>query len=275
MSYPTSGRDYDPLPLTHDVHSDTLYNAPHPSRDDPFRAQTSQEFDLSDESAPRPRFVGAALYDEGIRDSYASSHQTVERGGSEYNSSVYGLNDPAFGPTSLSSPYHDDPHDLPGDRGLSMSPMGKSGAVGGTRMMEEKRAMYASPKSKRKVWIIVGAGVATVLVIIVVVGVYFGAIKSHHGTSTASDATTGDSSSGSSSNPSSASSGSSKSSLAVTGGGGSTITTENGTTFTYNNSFGGTWYWDVNDPFNNAARPQSWSPALNETFNYGIDKIRG
>ena len=50
---------------------------------------------------------------------------------------------------------------------------------------------------------------------------------------------------------------------------------EDGTTFTYKNPHGGYWYWDEKDPFNNGARPQSWSPALNETFRYGADLIRG
>ncbi|KAG7087419.1 hypothetical protein E1B28_013387 [Marasmius oreades] len=62
---------------------------------------------------------------------------------------------------------------------------------------------------------------------------------------------------------------------AVTGGDGSDVTLEDGTKFKYSNPHGGSWYYDVNDPFNNNARPQSWSPALNETFRYGIDKIRG
>ncbi|KAF9068669.1 glycoside hydrolase family 5 protein [Rhodocollybia butyracea] len=138
--------------------------------------------------------------------------------------------------------------------------------------MEEKRAMYASPKSKRKVLLIAGAVSAAILVIIIAVGVYFG-VKSHHNASTASDTASSDGSSNSGST--SSGSGPSQSKLAVTGGDGSTVTKEDGMTFTYSNSFGGTWYWDVNDPFNNGARPQSWSPALNETFNYGVDKIRG
>jgi glucan 1,3-beta-glucosidase len=50
---------------------------------------------------------------------------------------------------------------------------------------------------------------------------------------------------------------------------------EDGSTFVYRNSFGGYWYYDENDPFNDGARAQSWSPALNETFRYGIDPIRG
>jgi len=141
--------------------------------------------------------------------------------------------------------------------------------------MEEKRAMYASPKSKRKVWLIAGAAGAAVLVIVVVVGVYFGVVKPHNNASTASGGTSAGASSNSGGSSSSGSSGSSKSNLAVSGGDGSTVTMEDGTTFTYNNPFGGTWYWDENDPFKNAAQAQSWSPALNETFNYGVDKIRG
>jgi glucan 1,3-beta-glucosidase len=65
-----------------------------------------------------------------------------------------------------------------------------------------------------------------------------------------------------------------KSSL-VTGGDGSTVMMEDGTTFTYLNSFGGYWYYDPDDPFNNGAQAQSWTPPLNQTFNYGSDRIRG
>jgi len=61
----------------------------------------------------------------------------------------------------------------------------------------------------------------------------------------------------------------------ITGGDRSTVTMEDGTTFVYRNSFGGFWVEDPNDPFNDGARPQSWSPALNETFRYGVDLIRG
>ncbi|KAJ3825423.1 exo-beta-1,3-glucanase [Lentinula raphanica] len=279
MSHPTGGRDYDPLPLTHDQSNpDTLYNAPpSPIPDDPFGSRpVLNEFDNSDDlGVARPRFMGAALYSEGgpnIRDSYASSHRTELERNSEYDSSIYGLNE--RGPTSLSTPYHDDPQDLAGDRGMSMSPLGKSGAATGNRYMEEKRAMYASPKSKRKVLLIAGAAATALLVIIIALGVYFGVVKKNQGSSTASNVASGDSSdSGSSS--SSGNSGSTQTKLAVTGGDGSKVTLEDGTTFTYSNSFGGTWYWDINDPFNNGARAQSWSPALNETFNYGVDRIRG
>ncbi|KAL0577286.1 hypothetical protein V5O48_004715, partial [Marasmius crinis-equi] len=61
----------------------------------------------------------------------------------------------------------------------------------------------------------------------------------------------------------------------VSGGNGTEIALEDGSTFVYTNPHGGYWYYDANDPFNNGARAQSWSPALNETFTYGVDKIRG
>lgn len=47
--------------------------------------------------------------------------------------------------------------------------------------------------------------------------------------------------------------------------------------FTYENEFGGYWGHDAEDPYNvnTAGRAQSWSPALNETFDFGSDKVRG
>ncbi|KAF8589506.1 glycoside hydrolase family 5 protein [Ramaria rubella] len=62
---------------------------------------------------------------------------------------------------------------------------------------------------------------------------------------------------------------------AVTGGDGSLVTSSDGSTFTYHNPFGGYWVADPSDPFNNAARPQSWVPALNESWTFGTDLIHG
>ncbi|TFK19430.1 glycoside hydrolase [Coprinopsis marcescibilis] len=61
----------------------------------------------------------------------------------------------------------------------------------------------------------------------------------------------------------------------ITGGDGSTITTENGTTFTYVNNFGGFWYSDPDDPYNDSAQPNSWTPPLNESFDYATTRIYG
>jgi aryl-phospho-beta-D-glucosidase BglC (GH1 family) len=61
----------------------------------------------------------------------------------------------------------------------------------------------------------------------------------------------------------------------ITGGDGSIITTETGVSFTYQNSFGGIWYADPNDPFNNNAQPNSWTPPLNTSWTWGKDKANG
>ena len=60
-----------------------------------------------------------------------------------------------------------------------------------------------------------------------------------------------------------------------TGGDGSTIHLDNGTTMVYSNPFGGIWYWDPEDPFNNNAQAQSWTPPLNQSFQWGTDRIFG
>ena len=66
--------------------------------------------------------------------------------------------------------------------------------------------------------------------------------------------------------------------LAAFGTKGSTVIMADGTEgFTYENEFGGYWGWDAETPFNtsSAGRAQSWSPRLNDTFQYGVDRIRG
>lgn len=56
------------------------------------------------------------------------------------------------------------------------------------------------------------------------------------------------------------------------GGNGDKITTENGTTFTYNNPLGGTW---VAIPFNDTAKCQDDSPPLNQPWDYSSRRILG
>ncbi|RXW23816.1 hypothetical protein EST38_g2037 [Candolleomyces aberdarensis] len=63
--------------------------------------------------------------------------------------------------------------------------------------------------------------------------------------------------------------------VATTGGDGSIITLENGTTFTYRNSFGGFWIHDPEDPFNNNARPNDYTPPLNTSWRWGVDRVYG
>lgn len=61
----------------------------------------------------------------------------------------------------------------------------------------------------------------------------------------------------------------------TTGGMGSLITMDNGETFTYENALGGEWYFDEADPFNNGARPNSWTPKLSEEWVWGQDRMLG
>ncbi|KAF8894487.1 hypothetical protein BD779DRAFT_841739 [Infundibulicybe gibba] len=266
---PSSNVSYDPLPLTHEEHSG-LYNTP-PS---PEPGASGFHTPLThDDSLPlgasQPRFLGAAYYDETgaprVRDSYASSHNTFPSGGngSEFNSSVYALNDTQ----GLSHGYRDDPNF--GEHGsVPMSPVGQG------RFLEEKRATYAPPhaKSKRKIIIIAAIASLLLLVLAVVVPVYFAIVKpkSSNGTN-AGDKSSSNDPATTTDKPGSPP----PSRAAVTGGDGTKITAEDGSTFTYTNKFGGYWYWDENDPFHDAARAQYWTPALNETFKYGEDIIRG
>ncbi|KAF9008570.1 glycoside hydrolase [Hymenopellis radicata] len=62
---------------------------------------------------------------------------------------------------------------------------------------------------------------------------------------------------------------------AITGGDGSQVTLEDGSTFAYSNQFGGFWVSDPSDPFASGAKPNSWTPALNESWTYGKDRIFG
>ncbi|KAJ6515629.1 glycoside hydrolase family 5 protein [Mycena sanguinolenta] len=43
----------------------------------------------------------------------------------------------------------------------------------------------------------------------------------------------------------------------------------------YNNSFGGFWVDDPGNPFNNDAQPNSWTPPLNTSWRWGVDRIYG
>ncbi|CAE6534614.1 unnamed protein product [Rhizoctonia solani] len=130
----------------------------------------------------------------------------------------------------------------------------------------------AQPKKRSVVWVAVGLAALAVIVVAVVVPVYFKVIKKDNATN-ASSASTGPTTSDPATPTPTA--GTQPPSVVTTGGDGSTVTKDDGTTFTYTNKFGGFWVYDPTNPFNNSARAQSWSPALNEPFNYGVDQIRG
>jgi len=267
-SDPLRDAHYDPLPLTSDDQpTTTLYNAP-PSPDlnpSAFHTPEMQPTDIGSLDPSGPRFLGAALYNDHQprpRESFPSSYHTGISQPSDYNSSVYALNEPNV------HEYRDDPRG--GSYGTTQDGMPMS-PVGQSRVLEEKRAVYTAPatKSLRKTIILAILAALILLVIAIVVPLYFAVIRPR---SLKTDST---SSVSESSMPTSTGNPSTPQSRIVTGGDGSEITMEDGTKFTYSNPFGGYWYYDEEDPFNNGARAQSWSPALNETFNYGVDNIRG
>jgi glucan 1,3-beta-glucosidase len=222
-----------------------------------------------------PRFLGT-LDGGDIRESLASYGSRPQ---SDAFSSLYALNPESLsarGSPRLESPdlagrYRDDPRSLSDDNfdgpAVPLSTLSSQ-----PRFLSEKQAVYSpkASKSRRNTIILSAVGGLVLLIVAVVLPVYFLAIKhTSNKSATASQSPTSTAAS-----PSATKSPTSHSNL-ITGGDGSTVTTEDGTTFTYHNSFGGYWYYDSNNPFNNAARPQSWAPALNESFQYGSDRIRG
>jgi hypothetical protein len=229
--------------------------------------------------------MGAALAQEGFRQSYASSQGSVNansfKGGlDDTSSSLYALN-PAGGRDSsiprgyASVPFHEDlPYaDFHGSDATLGGGIGKSPASPASHQplyLEEKEAAYVpQTRSKRKV--IIASIIFGVLAIIVgvVVAVYFTVIKKNNSNS---------GSNGNAASPSASASGNPSSpnkNLVVSGGDGSTVTMNDGTTFTYSNKFGGTWYYNPADPFNGAAQPNTWTPPLNQSFQYGVNRIFG
>ncbi|KAI0785590.1 glycoside hydrolase superfamily [Abortiporus biennis] len=137
--------------------------------------------------------------------------------------------------------------------------------------------IHSSPTTSRtsgrkKLWIILGSLAALIIVVLaVVLPVVLVAVKKHNNGSSASSSSSNGGGSGATGPPSNPESPSG----ATSGGDGSVIITEDGSKFTYVNKFGGTWVDDPKDPFNNGARPQSFSPALNETWDFTVHQIRG
>jgi glucan 1,3-beta-glucosidase len=276
------GVAYDPVPNP----QEELDTPPDDTPYDPYLEHMSAP-PLDDDLNPnepsinlvRPRFLGT-IDGEGIRESLAS---VSSRPQSDNVSSLYALNqgslstrasqalqpDPA---ADSFSPYRDDPRSPSED--VLDGPSVPMESFSHPRFLKEKQALYASPTSKsrrRNVIVLAALGGLILLIVVVVVPVYFLAIKPHSNKSSSSSP----SSHSTAASPSSTSSPSSPKSAAVTGGDGSTVTMDDGTTFTYQNSFGGYWYYDPKDPLSNNARAQSWTPALNETFNFGTDTIHG
>ncbi|KAF8671219.1 Cellulase (glycosyl hydrolase family 5) [Rhizoctonia solani] len=149
------------------------------------------------------------------------------------------------------SQYRDDPNE-------KVAPV--ETGYGGTSSKQSKRPWF---------WLLVGLVALAVVIVAVIVPVYFKVIKPNNNAAQ---------SSGSSPVPSASAAEPTQSEtpqVAITGGDGSQVTTNTGSTFIYNNSFGGFWYYDPKDPFSNKAQAQSWTPPLNQTWRFGTDQIRG
>ncbi|KAG8878635.1 hypothetical protein FRB98_006024 [Tulasnella sp. 332] len=133
---------------------------------------------------------------------------------------------------------------------------------------------------KKRPWILIaGAGllILAIIIIAVIVPVYFKVIKPHNSSASSSD-TAGKGGGGSSSGGGGSSTSSGAAPIptgAITGGQGSLITTDDGTTFTYMNPFGGIWVSDPNDPYSYNAQAQSWSKPLNQSWDWTVDKVKG
>ncbi|KAG8984019.1 hypothetical protein FRB90_005619 [Tulasnella sp. 427] len=128
----------------------------------------------------------------------------------------------------------------------------------------------ASKKKKGFPWVIAGVAGLAIVVVAVVVPIYFTVIKKNN------DSASSQSNSGSNSGSNGSNTGTGITNKdGTTGADGSTVTMEDGTTFTYANKFGGFWVSDPDDPYNSNAQAQSWSPPLNQSWDWQNDKIRG
>ncbi|KZP09027.1 glycoside hydrolase family 5 protein [Athelia psychrophila] len=126
--------------------------------------------------------------------------------------------------------------------------------------------------SRRMLLGLAALGALIVVVLVVVLPVCFTVIKKHNSSASSSGGGGGATGAGGGGrSPSSSPS----SKAAITGGDGSSITMDDGSNFTYSNAFGGSWYYDHEDPFNNNAQVNSWTPPLNISWNFSTDQIRG
>ncbi len=136
---------------------------------------------------------------------------------------------------------------------------------------DNQHAVNAAPKKRGLVFWLACLAALVVIALAVILPIYFIVIKKKDVNST-SPSTTGNGTdatgqTGDGTTPSTT--------AAITGGDGSQVTLEDGSTFTYSNQFGGFWVSDPSDPFASGAKPNSWTPALNESWTYGKDRIYG
>lgn len=214
--------------------------------------------------APQPQYYDAPSAMQSTT-SFSPSFQPRD--------SVHGLNDGARDSQfSAFQAYRDDPRDMSASH-LPMNTMGST-----RPHLTEKRAMYAAPReqSKKRLTLILVA-VIVLLLIAAAIGLplYFAVIRpkilaasnnNNHSSSNSDDGIT---------NSTTNNDQGKNNNLITWGNDGTLVEMEDGSKFTYSNKFGGYWVFDPANPTNNSARAQSFSPALDEEFKYGVDRIRG
>lgn len=123
----------------------------------------------------------------------------------------------------------------------------------------------------RKRWFIVAAVLLVLVIIGAIIGGVVGAKRASNGTSSDRNSSSNlkDSADPAPSKGSGSNSADAIKDSAVTGGNNTLITMENGQQFTYINNYGGFW---VSTPFDDSARPNSWTKPLNEPWDYTNDK---
>ncbi|KDQ56459.1 glycoside hydrolase family 5 protein [Jaapia argillacea MUCL 33604] len=126
---------------------------------------------------------------------------------------------------------------------------------------------------RRGFWILAGLAALAVVVLAVVLPVYFVVVHKHG--STANGGSGGSGTPAGSGPPGSGNGNPASPTGATSGGNGTVVTMANGTQFTYINPFGGYWVYDPKAPFNNNARPNSWTPPLNTSWTWGKDQVFG
>ncbi|KAL0578127.1 hypothetical protein V5O48_003870 [Marasmius crinis-equi] len=116
---------------------------------------------------------------------------------------------------------------------------------------------------------LIGLAILIVVVLAVVLPVYFVVIKPNNDKKSENGASAGSGQVGGGSGNSQSPTG------ATSGSDGSEVITEDGVKFVYKNSFGGFWVQDPKEPFNNNARANSWTPPLNESWDFTKHRIYG
>ncbi|KAG8804929.1 hypothetical protein FRC17_005827, partial [Serendipita sp. 399] len=154
---------------------------------------------------------------------------------------------------------------------------GDASAERRSKDLPQKNETYAAPRAqtKRKL-LIYGLVALGVVVLTIVIAVPVAVLKGKGGSSdSGSTQSTGDSHHGGHSGTTDSHSGSTQTTAATWGGDGSIVTKSDGTTFVYNNTFGGYWVFDPANPFNNSARAQEHVPPLSQEWRWGQDRIYG